>query len=291
MPSNSISKRKGKSGLWGDAWKRLKKNRMAMMGLIVLFLLIVSAIFADYVAPYHYDEQNLNATFQPPSARHWFGTDSMGRDIFSRVIYGGRVSLLIGLVSVSISGTIGGILGAAAGFYGGRVDNIIMRALDVLLAVPAILLAITIATTLGPGLFNLMIAVGVSSVPSFARMVRASVLSIKEQEFVESARLAGCSDSQIIFIHLLPNIMAPIIVQATLGIALAILSASSLSFIGLGIRPPQPEWGAMLSAGRNYIRDYWHIVTFPGLAIMVTILSLNLLGDGLRDALDPRLRK
>lgn len=262
-----------------------------MIGLVVLTLLAVSAIFADYVAPYHYDEQNLDATFQPPSAEHWFGTDDLGRDIFSRVIYGGRVSLLIGLVSVAISGTVGGMLGAVAGFYGGKVDNIIMRVLDVFLAIPAILLAITIATTLGPGLLNLMIAVGVSSVPSFARMVRASVLSIKEEEFIESARLAGCSDLQIILIHIFPNIMAPIIVQTTLGIALAILSASSLSFIGLGIRPPQPEWGAMLSSGRKYIRDYSHIVVFPGMAIMVTILSLNLLGDGLRDALDPRLKK
>lgn len=284
-------KRKAKSSLWGEAWRRLKKNRMALAGMLILMILCLTAVFADYIAPYHYDHQNLQATFLPPSAQHWFGTDSVGRDIFSRVLYGGRISLLIGLVSVVISGVLGGILGAVAGFYGGRTDNMIMRVLDVLLAIPAILLAITIATTLGPGMFNLMIAVGVSSVPSFARMVRASILSIKEQEFVEAARLSGCNDIHIIFLHLLPNIMAPIIVQATLGIALAILSASSLSFIGLGIRPPVPEWGAMLSAGREYIRNYWHIVTFPGLAIMVTILSLNLLGDGLRDALDPRLKK
>lgn len=264
---------------------------MAMAGLVILLILGLSSVFADYIAPHHYDDQNLQATFQPPSAKHWFGTDSVGRDIFSRVLYGGRVSLQIGLISVLISGILGGILGAVAGFYGGRTDNLIMRVLDVLLAIPAILLAITIATTLGPGMFNLMIAVGVSSVPSFARMVRASILSIKEQEFVEAARLAGCNDGHIIFLHLIPNIMAPIIVQVTLGIALAILSASSLSFIGLGIRPPQPEWGAMLSAGREFIRNYWHIVTFPGLAIMITILSLNLLGDGLRDALDPRLKK
>lgn len=276
---------------WSGTWGRLCKNRLAIVGLVILTVLAVSALLADFVAPYHFDEQNLSARLQPPSVDHFFGTDSVGRDVFSRVIYGGRVSLQIGLVSVLISGTLGGTLGVLAGYFGGSTDNLIMRALDILLAVPDILLAISIATTLGPGLFNLMLAIGLSFIPHYARMVRASVLSIKEQKFIQAARAIGCNDFKIITSHLLPNIMAPVIVQTTLGIALAILTASSLSFIGLGIRPPIPEWGAMLATGRDYIRSHWHIVTFPGLAIFITILSFNLLGDGLRDALDPRLKR
>ena len=290
MQSQQTNRSRKNYSLWLSAWKRLKKSRMAMFGLVLFIIICLGAIFADVIAPYPFDFQNLDETFQFPNAKHWFGTDSVGRDIFSRILYGGRISLQIGLVSVLISVTIGGSLGAIAGFYGGKTDNLIMRTLDILLAIPAILLAITIVTALGPGMFNLMLAIGVSSIPSFARIVRASILSVKEQEFVEAARLSGCNDAHIIFSHLVPNIMAPIIVQVTLSMALAILSASSLSFIGLGIQPPMPEWGAMLSAGRAYIRNYSHIVLFPGLAIMATILSLNLLGDGLRDALDPRLK-
>lgn len=290
MRSKEKNRSRKNYSLWLSAWRRLRKSRMAMFGLALFAVICLGAIFADLIAPYPYDFQNLDETFEFPSAKHWFGTDSVGRDIFSRILYGGRVSLQIGIVSVLISVTLGGSLGAVAGYYGGKTDNLIMRALDILLAIPAILLAITIVTALGPGMFNLMLAIGVSSVPSFARIVRASVLSVKEQEFVEAARLSGCNDAQIIFSHLVPNIMAPIIVQVTLSMALSILSASSLSFIGLGIQPPMPEWGAMLSAGRAYIRNYPHIVLFPGLAIMATILSLNLLGDGLRDALDPRLK-
>ena len=290
MQSQQTNRSRKNYSLWLSAWKRLKKSRMAMFGLVLFIIICLGAIFADVIAPYPFDFQNLDETFQFPNAKHWFGTDSVGRDIFSRILYGGRISLQIGLVSVLISVTIGGSLGAIAGFYGGKTDNLIMRTLDILLAIPAILLAITIVTALGPGMFNLMLAIGVSSIPSFARIVRASILSVKEQEFVEAARLSGCNDAHIIFSHLVPNIMAPIIVQVTLSMALAILSASSLSFIGLGIQPPMPEGGAMLSAGRAYIRNYSHIVLFPGLAIMATILSLNLLGDGLRDALDPRLK-
>ncbi len=290
MQNKQAEKSRKSYSLWMSAWKRLKKSRMAMLGLVLFGIICFGAIFADVLAPYPYAFQNLDETFQLPNANHWFGTDSVGRDIFSRILHGGRVSLQIGLVSVLISVTLGGSLGAMAGFYGGKTDNLIMRTLDILLAIPAILLAITIVTALGPGMFNLMLAIGVSSVPSFARIVRASILSVKEQEYVEAARLSGCKDRHIIFSHLIPNIMAPIIVQVTLSMALSILSASSLSFIGLGIQPPMPEWGAMLSAGRAYIRNYSHIVLFPGLAIMATILSLNLLGDGLRDALDPRLK-
>lgn len=280
-----------KKSLWMDAWKRLIKNRMAMLGLAIILMLIIAAIFADHITPYGYDEQHLDKIFQFPNKEFLLGTDQNGRDILSRIIYGARISLQVGFISVAISATIGGVLGAVAGYYGDKTDNIIMRLMDVLMAIPNVLLAMVIATTLGPGLRNLMIAVGISSVPSFARIIRASILSVKEQEFVEAARLVGCSDTRIIFRHLIPNVLAPIIVQVTLSMALAILSASTLSFLGLGIQPPVPEWGAMLASGRNYIMDYWHLVTFPGIAIVIVILALNLLGDGLRDALDPRMKK
>ncbi len=280
-----------KKSLWADAWKRLRKNRMAMIGLGIITMFIILAIFADQIAPYGYDDQDLNRRFMFPNKDFWFGTDMFGRCILSRIIYGARISLQVGFVAVTISGCIGGTLGAIAGYYGNTVDNVIMRFLDIIMAIPSVLLAIIIATSLGSGLGNLMLAVGLASVPSYARLVRASILTIKEQEFVEAARLVGCSDARIIFRHMIPNVMAPIIVQVTLSMALAILSASTLSFIGLGIKPPTPEWGAMLSAGRAYIRDYWHVVTFPGLAIVTVILALNLLGDGLRDALDPRMKR
>lgn len=287
---NNARKKRKSGGLWGDAWKRLKRNRMAMVGLGILAVFAIAAVFADLIAPYHYAEQHLDKVFQFPSREFWLGTDNTGRCIFSRIIYGARISLQVGFISVGISLAIGGALGAVAGFYGGGADNAIMRVMDVLLAIPNILLAIVIASTLGPGLQNLMLAVGISSIPSFARIVRASVLSIKEMEFIEAARLTGCSDLRILLRHLTPNILAPIIVQVTLSLALAILNASSLSFLGLGIQPPIPEWGAMLASGRAYIRQYWHLVTFPGIAIAIVILALNMFGDGLRDALDPRLK-
>jgi len=271
--------------------RRLRKNKAAMFGLFVIVGLILMAITAPWIAPYGYDDQNLAEANQFPNAAHWMGTDNFGRDMLSRIIYGARISLQVGFIAVGIGAAIGGTLGAIAAFYGGHTDNIIMRLIDVLLAIPNILLAISISAALGPGLTNAMIAVGVGTMPTYARVVRASVLTVKEQEYIEAARCIGAKNWQIIAKHIIPNAMAPIIVQATLGVASAILSAASLSFIGLGIQPPVPEWGAMLSAGRQYIRDYWHIVTFPGLAIMLTIFALNLLGDGLRDALDPRLKR
>lgn len=279
-----------KKSNWLDVWKRLKKNKMAMFGLIIIVILFLTALFADLIAPYSYDEQDLLNMFQTPSAKHLFGTDEFGRDIFSRVVYGSRISLEVGFIAVGISLIIGGLIGAIAGYYGGRFENILMRAMDILLAIPEILLAIAIVAALGPSISNLMIAVGISSIPGYARLVRASVLTIREQEFIEAAKAVGSSDLRIIFKHILPNCMAPIIVQATIGVAIAILTAAGLSFIGLGIQPPTPEWGSMLSGGRSYIRDYPHMTLYPGLAIMVTIFALNLLGDGLRDALDPKLR-
>lgn len=274
-----------------EIWNRLKRSKLALVGMAIIVILILTAIFANVIAPYGYAKQNLHETFQFPSLKHLCGTDEFGRDIFSRIVYGSRISLEVGFIAVSISVIIGGLLGAIAGFYGGTSDNIIMRVMDVLLAIPQILLAISIVAALGPGIPNLMMATGISSIPSYARIVRASVLSVKDQEFVEAAKAAGSSNSRIILKHIIPNSMAPIIVQATLGVGIAILTAAGLSFIGLGIQPPTPEWGSMLSGGRGYIRDYWHMTVFPGLAIAITIFGLNVFGDGLRDALDPKLKK
>ena len=279
-----------KRSQWAMVWTRMKRNKMAMAGLIIMVLLVFIAVFASQIARYPYFYQQLGSRLQGPSADHWFGTDALGRDIFSRIVYGSRVSLKIGVISIGIATLIGGLFGAVAGYYGGHLDTAIMRVMDVLLAIPGILLAISIVAALGPNLTNLMIAVGISAIPIEARVIRASVMTVRDQEFVEAAKAVGTGDFRIIFKHILPNAMAQIIVQATLGVAGAILAAAGLSFIGLGIQPPSPEWGAMLSEGRQHMRDSWHITTFPGLAIMITIFALNLLGDGLRDALDPKLK-
>ena len=276
--------------LWADVWYRFRKNKMAMFGLIVLILLILCAIFADFITPYGYDDQNLDIAIQGPSREHLFGTDNFGRDIFSRIIYGSRISLQVGLLAVGVAIVVGGIFGAVAAFYGKAVDSVIMRLMDVLLAIPGMLLAIAIAATLGPGLGNMMIAIAIGNVPGYARVVRAAVLTVKEQEYIEAAQSIGANDIRVIFRHILPNAMAPIIVQATLGVAGSILSCATLSFLGLGITPPIPEWGAMLSAARQYLRDAWYMATFPGLFIMLTVYALNVVGDGLRDAIDPRLK-
>lgn len=279
-----------KSGFWRDAWNRLNQNKAAMVALAVLLLMVVCAVCAKFIAPYPYDLQNYDETFQFPSKAHWLGTDNFGRDILSRIIYGSRVSLLVGFSSIFAAIIAGGLIGAISGYYGGKLDNIIMRFMDIIMAIPGMLLAISLAAVLKPGLANLVIAIGIAEVPGYARVVRASVFSIKEQEYIEAATCIGASDKRIILRHIMPNCMAPIIVQATLGVAGAILSAASLSFLGLGIQPPTPEWGSMLSSARQFIRTYWHMTTFPGVAIMITIFALNVLGDGLRDALDPRLK-
>ena len=279
-----------------DIWKRFKRNPLAMAGLTVIILLALLALFADVLAPGTerdpgYDMQNLINAFQPPSAEHIFGTDHLGRDQFNRIAHGSRITLQVGFIVVGISMSIGVALGSIAGFYGGVSDNIIMRFIDIILAVPTILLAIAITAALGPGLTNVMIAVGIGSIPGFARITRGQVLTVKEQEFVEAARSCGANDFRIIRRHVLPNCMAPIIVEATMGMAGAISAAAALSFLGLGLQSPTPEWGAMLSDGRRFmLLGHWHMTLFPGLAIALVIFSLNLMGDGLRDAFDPRLR-
>ena len=282
----------GKKNPFIDVWKRFKRNKMAVAGLVIFLLMVLTALFADVIADFETQaiRQNIPNRLQGPSAEHWFGTDEFGRDIFARIVHGTRVSLEVGVVAVGIALLTGGFFGALAGFYGGRTDNIIMRVMDIFLAIPGILLAIAIVSAIGSSMVNLMIAVGISNMPIYARTLRASVLSVKDMEFVEASKAIGASNATILISHIIPNSLAPVIVQATLGVAGAILATAALSFIGLGIQPPNPEWGAMLSSGRAFMRDHPHVVMFPGLSIMLTILVLNTLGDGLRDALDPRLK-
>ena len=275
-----------------EVWKRLCRNKTAVLGLVIVALLTLMAILSPILIDYETQviKTNYSEALQAPSADHWFGTDEMGRDILLRVMYGSTVSLSIGVVTVAVSLTVGLILGAAAGYFGGKTDLIIMRIMDIFLAIPGTLLAICIVASLGNSIPNLVIAQAVSSIPTFSRVVRGAVITARDADYVEAARAIGAKDATIIFHEVLPNSLAPIIVQTTLQVASVILSIAGLSFIGLGIPAPRPEWGAMLSGARAYIRDYSYMCLFPGLAIMTTILSLNLLGDGLRDALDPRLR-
>lgn len=288
--SASSSRPKARNG-FVEAWHGLRKNKMAVVGGVILLVFILCAIFAEFIAPYPYDEQNWEHLLEAPSAQFIMGTDAYGRDIFSRIVYGSRISLMVGFIAVSLAALVGGAIGAMAGYFRGRLDNVLMRLMDILLAIPSILLAIAIVNILGPSLTNVMIAVGLSSVPSYARIVRAAVLSIRDSEFIEAAVATGDGTAAIILHNILPNCLAPIIVQATLGVASAILSAAGLSFLGLGLQPPSPEWGAMLSEGRQYIYNAWWATTCPGLAIVLIVLALNLFGDGLRDALDPKLKQ
>jgi glutathione transport system permease protein len=277
--------------LWRDAWARLRRNRFAIAGGVVALLLVLLALLAPVVAPYNPIDQDYDHLLEGPSLQHPFGTDNFGRDIFSRVIYGGRISLSVGFLGTLLGVAIGVLIGIPAGYYGRWFDNLAMRLLDIQLAFPGLLLAITIIAVLGVGAQNVVIAIGIFSVPVFARVLRGSILSLKNQDFVMAARALGANDRRLMFVHLLPNAVAPALVIATLRLGTAILTAASLSFLGLGIRPPSPEWGAMLSDGRQFIQLAPHVAFFPGLAILVTVLALNLLGDGLRDALDPKMKK
>jgi peptide/nickel transport system permease protein len=273
-----------------EVWRRLKRNRAAIVGGVIVAVFVLVALLAPLIAPFPPNEGDLGKRLQPPGRENLLGTDALGRDMLSRVIYGARISLQIQVVAVLIALVLGTILGMVGGYYSGFVDNLLMRVMDILLAFPGIFLAIAIIAVLGPGLVNLMLAAGIYSVPQFARIVRGSVLSLKEKEFVEAARAAGESDFSILFRYLLPNSMAPIIIQTTLRMATVLLTASGLSFLGLGVQPPTAEWGAMLSTARSYIITAPHAATVPGLAIMFVVMGFNLFGDGLRDALDPRLR-
>lgn len=270
--------------------KRLKRSPNAWVGGIIVLTLIVVALLAPVIGPEGFDDQDLLRRLKPPSSEHLLGTDSFGRDMMTRLVWGARISLQVGMISVFIGGTVGITMGLIAGYYQGKTDRIIMGVVDVLLAFPGILLAIAIVAALGPGLYNVMIAVGIGRIPRFARLVRGQVLSVREREFVEAAHALGSSDFRIIMRHLLPNVFSPILILASLDIAAAILSASGLSFLGLGAQPPLPDWGGMITSGREYIRTAWWLSTFPGVAIILTVLGFNLLGDGLRDALDPRLK-
>jgi len=268
----------------------LVRHRGALIGLAILATLAVLAVAAPWLSARDPIRTAPREALQPPGARFVLGSDQFGRDVASRVLHGARVSLLVGVISVSIAVGLGAPIGLVSGYYGGRLDALIMRVMDVMLAFPGILLALAIVSVLSPGLGNVMIAVGLSAVPGYARLVRATVLSAREHLYVEAARALGGRDGAILVRDILPNVVAPLIVTATLGLGGAILSAAALSFLGLGSQPPQPEWGRMLSEGRDYLREAWWISTFPGLGILVTVLAMNLVGDGLRDVLDPRLK-
>lgn len=274
-----------------EIFRRMKKNKAAMIGLVIITLIILTAVFADFISPYEYGiKQNSKERLLPPSSTHLFGTDGNGRDVFTRVIHGARTSLTLGLVTTLISAVGGGVLGACAGYYGGRLDDYIMRVLDTIMCIPNMLLALSIVAALGSGIGNLLIAITISNIPVFARIIRAVVLSIVENDYIEAAKACGTRDWRIIHRHILKNAMGPIVIQATMSISKMILLAASLSFLGLGVQPPAPEWGTMLSEAREFMRRAPYLMIFPGAAIVLSVLSLNLVGDGLRDALDPRLK-
>lgn len=282
--------RKRKQSQFVDVLLRLSKNKTAMLGLAIFLVEVLLAVAAPLLMPYGYAEMNPRDMLQGPSAAHLMGTDDMGRDIFSRLLYGARYSLGIGIAALAVGAWLGVLIGAVAGYFGGWVDNIIMRVLDVIQAIPGMLMMIAIAAVLGTGFWNTVFALSIGGIPGTARMLRASIFKIRNMEYLEAAESINCSKFRMIVGHVLPNAFSPLIVSFTMGVASTIVSAASLSFIGLGIQPPSPEWGAMLSSGRAYIRDYPHMVLFPGIAIMITVLALNMLGDGLRDALDPKLK-
>lgn len=275
---------------WRMIVNRFKKNKRAMAGLWMVLVFLVVAIFAPWIAPHDPFEQNMQVMLEAPSIHYFFGTDEFGRDIFSRIIYGAQISLMIGIVGVLISIVFGVALGTISGYFGGFVDSLVMRIMDIFMAFPSFLLALAIVSVLGPGMINVMIAIGIFSVPTFARISRSSVISIKNKEYIEAAKAMGGTHLFIIWKHILPNSIAPIIVLSTMRIATAILTAAGLSFLGMGAQPPTPEWGAMLSTGREYLRTAPHVSTIPGLAIMFMVLAFNMLGDGLRDALDPKMK-
>jgi len=280
-------------GLWADVWIRLRKNKSAVAGMVLLAVILAGVYSAPLYLSYTGDVVAIDLAnkLKFPLEGHLLGTDEIGRDILSRIIWGGRISIGIGFISMLVSFAIGAVLGSLAGYYGGHTDSVLMRFLDVFMAIPTTLLMITLVSIMKPTLFNLTMAMAVSSVPSSARMIRAQVLRLADMEFVEAIRGQGASDFRIIAGHILPNAISPLISQFVMNVAGGIMQISGLSFIGLGVQAPDPEWGAMLASGRNYIRDSWHVTAFPGIAIVITIIALTLMGDGLRDALDPRMKR
>lgn len=273
-----------------ETWHRLMKNKLAMIGLFILVILILCAIFADFLAPYGSNDQNIPERLSAPSAKHIMGTDQMGRDIFSRLLFGARVTISVGFIVVLITSMLATIFGLITGYYGRLVDEITMRFMDIMMSIPSILLAIAIVATLGIGLVNTAIAMIITSIPHSARLIRGAVMVERNKEYIEAARASNASDFRILVKYIFPNILSVVIVDTSLRLAVSILTLASLSFIGLGAQPPIPEWGTMLSEGRSYIRNYPWMVFYPGLAIALVIFALNMLGDGLRDALDPRLK-
>ena len=280
-----------KSSQWKDVWIRLRRNKLAMVGMVIAVLLALMAIFAPVIAPYDYQVQNVAQRLQMPSAEHLMGTDNMGRDILSRLIYGGRISLLVSLLAVIVSLVIGGLLGAVSGYMGGKVDAVIMRVMDILMAIPGILMAVCISAALGGGVWQTALAIAVAGIAGVCRLVRGQTLTLRNQEYIEAARASGSGTLRILLSNIIPNCLAPIIVNTTMSIGGNIMMISALSFVGLGVQPPIPEWGAILNSGREYVQTFWPLITFPGIAIALTMFGFNVFGDGLRDALDPKLKQ
>lgn len=276
---------------WSITWRMLRRNPVAMIGLTGLVILLLATFFAPWIAPYSPTKIDHEHLIQNPSWGHIFGTDDLGRDVFSRVLWGGRESLRVGFMGIVVAMLGGTVLGLISGYFGGKVDSILMRLVDILLSFPTILLLLSIVAALGPGLSTVLIALGISAIPGYSRLVRGSVFATKNIEYIYAAQAMGASSERIMFYHILPNIIAPIIVYASLGLGSAIMITAGLSYIGLGAQPPSPEWGAMLNYGRSYLRSAWWMSVFPGLAIFISVLCINLLGDGLRDALDPRMKR
>lgn len=281
-----------KKSQWKTIWVRFKRNKLALAGLIVFALMAITVLSANLWLNYEEGALTMDIAnaYQSPSAKHIFGTDQYGRDYFTRVIYGGRISMFVGIATVAVSLTFGGLIGATAAYYGGKVDNILMRCMDVLMAIPSTLLAITIISALGSSMMNMIVAMGVSQIARMARIVRSAVMGVKGQEYIEACRACGTSDARIILRHILPNAMGPVLVQVTQTVARSVITVASLSFVGLGVSEPTPEWGSMLSFAKTQMRYYPYLSLFPGFAVVMSVMSLTLAGDGLRDAMDPRLR-
>lgn len=285
-------KAKKKRGLWADAWLRLRKNKTAVLGMVMLAIILITCLAAPLFIDYNTDVIGIDILnrLKFPIPGKLLGGDELGRDVFSRIIWGGRISLFVGVASVAIASTIGTALGALAGYYGNRLDTVIMRGLDIFMAIPSMLLMITLVSIMEPTIMNLTLAISVGFIPGKARLIRAQVLRIKDLEYIEAVKVQGASDLRVILQHILPNAISPVISSFVMNIPGGIMTISGLSFIGLGVQPPDPEWGSMLASGRAFIRDAWHITAFPGIAIVFTIIALTLVGDGLRDALDPRMK-